>query len=440
MHFKSLQAKRQFITGKTVVGIDPAKKKHQVVILNSTGIQLGKSFTITNDIKGFAKLWEKVKQNVDKCKPDEVVFAIESSCNLWQNLAYHIHSKKYTVLLVSPLTTHHSRPFLNHDFSRTDPKDAHLIASNSRDGYFDYYREFTPQIRAMHHLSITYDKLKKNLVQNRNRLRALVERVFPEFVTVLNLDTDTALYLLKHYFLPGHYIDMDMEEVIPEIQSISQKQHGRQTLEDLQKLACNSIGISLSREEELSYRLALDSWILFIESIKQQQKIVLKEIIVLAKQTPYYEIIKSLKGVSDKLAALFIAETRDLSQFNHYKKLEKYAGYNLRQSQSGEYTGARHMSHIGNKRLSCILYKMSEETAKYVAEVRIKFLRRQLKKRNYRKNLIASSSILLKLIVALLRENRPYQPKQQSNKQLIKLEKQYAELKQKDKKKYEQVA
>ena len=161
--------------------------------------------------------------------------------------------------------------------------------------------------------------------------------------------------------------------------------------------------------------------------------------IILAKQTPYFSILKSLKGISDKLAALFIAETRDLSQFNHYKKLEKYAGYNLRQSQSGEYVGTRHMSHIGNKRLSSVLYKMSEETAKYVAEVRIKFLRRQLKKRSYRKNLIASSSILLKLIVALIRENRVYQTSQQSNKQLILLEKQYAELKQKDKKKYGQV-
>jgi hypothetical protein len=292
----------------------------------------------------------------------------------------------------------------------------------------------------MHYLSITYDKLKKNLVQNRNRLRALIERVFPEFVTVLNLDTDTAQYLLKHYFLPEHFIDMDIDHVIPQIQNISQKQHGRDTLEQLQKVASNSIGISLSKEEEISYRLALDSWIILIETIKEQQKYVLKEMIALAKQTPYFEILKSLKGISEKLAALFIAETRDLSQYTHYKQLEKYAGYNLRQSQSGEYMGARHMSHIGNKRLSWVLYKMSEETAKYIAEVRMKFIRRQLKKRNYRKNLIACSSTLLKLIVALIRESRPYEPKQQSNKQLILLEKQYAELKQKDKKKYEQVA
>jgi transposase len=76
MQFKSLQAKRQFIHGKTVVGIDPAKKKHQAVILNSTGIQLGKSFTFTNDIKGYINLWKKIRQNVEECKREEVVFAM----------------------------------------------------------------------------------------------------------------------------------------------------------------------------------------------------------------------------------------------------------------------------------------------------------------------------------------------------------------------------
>jgi transposase len=233
---------------------------------------------------------------------------------------------------------------------------------------------------------------------------------------------------------------MDVDKVTPEIEYISQKQHGKQTLEHLQQAACNSIGITLSEEEVISYRLALDSWIVLLETIQKQKKEVLKEMIVLAKQTPYFEILKSLKGISDKLAALFIAETRDLSQFNHYKKIEKLAGYNLRQSQSGQYVGARHMSHIGNKRLSWTLYKMCEETAKYVSEVRMKFIRRQLKKRSYRKNLIACLSTLLKLVVALLKENRLYEPKQQSNKQLKLFEKQYAELKQKDKRKYGQVA
>jgi len=160
----------------------------------------------------------------------------------------------------------------------------------------------------------------------------------------------------------------------------------------------------------------------------------MKRLIELAKQTPWFKALTSLKGISDKLAALFIAETRDLSGFCHYKQLEKYAGYSLRQSQSADYIGPRHMNHIGNRRLSWILYKMSEETVKYVPEVRLKFLKRQLHRRSYRKNVVAASSNLLKLIMALVKENRVYQARAGQNVQrLYYLEQKYKKLKDLDK-------
>jgi len=95
MQFKSLQAKRQFISNKIVVAIDPAKRKHQATVLDSNGIQLGKSFKFTNDSQGYSKLWYNVKKQVDECKPEKVVFAIEVSCNLWQNLSFHHKLKQY---------------------------------------------------------------------------------------------------------------------------------------------------------------------------------------------------------------------------------------------------------------------------------------------------------------------------------------------------------
>ena len=67
------------------------------------------------------------------------------------------------------------------------------------------------------------------------------------------------------------------------------------------------------------------------------------------------------------------------------------------------------MNHIGNKRLSWILYRMTEETVKYVPEVRVKFVKRQLHRCSYRKNIIASSSNLLKLIMSMVRDKRCYE-------------------------------
>ena len=72
---------------------------------------------------------------------------------------------------------------------------------------------------------------------------------------------------------------------------------------------------------------------------------------------------------------------------------------------------------------------MTTETAQYIPEVRIKFLKRQLIKRAYRKNIIASSSELLQLIMALIKENRPYEFKQNKVHELAILEERYKKLK-----------
>ena len=374
---------------------------------------------------------------------ENIVFAIETSCNLWLTLAFYLSAKGYKVLLVSPLSTKHTRPVMNHDFSKTDPKDSLLVANNARNGYYDYYREFTPHINAMHNLSISYCKLNKNLTQNKQRICSLLERIFPEFISVLPPYIKTGLYLLKKYMTPQDFLNMNMLEEQKHIKRISRHCHDLKTLMHLQLEAKTSIGITLKDEEIITERISLNAWILMVETIQQQMEMIINELITLAKQTPYWDILIGFKGkgISEKLVALFIAETRDLNLYDHPKKIEKFAGYNLRQSQSGNYVGSRRMSHIGNKRLSWIIYKMTEETARYLPEVRIKFLRRQMNtKSKYRKNIIACSSVLLNLIVALIKQRRPYEVREDKLNILKELESQYQAYKDSKKSKTKKAA
>ena len=99
-------------------------------------------------------------------------------------------------MIVNPLCTYKARSLVNHSFSKTDAKDALVVASVARDGYFDFYRVHTDSTRALHDLAVNYDKLKQSLSQARLRLRALVELTFPEFPRIVRMNTNTALYLL----------------------------------------------------------------------------------------------------------------------------------------------------------------------------------------------------------------------------------------------------
>jgi transposase len=415
-----LQQKRSLINGKIIIGIDPAKTKHQAAVIDTHGVQLGKSFSFDVSLDGYTRtLWQKLTQILTTCSRETTVFAIETSCNLWLTLAFYLHHEGYHVLLVSPLTTYHSRPMVNHDFSRTDPKDALLVASNARQGFFDLYEDFPPLGNAMHRLTITYCKLRKELAQNRARLRASLEQLFPEFLEIVEPDTQTALYLLKRYLFPSDFLDLDLASEANAILAISRKQYGPQTLLQLQKAARQSIGVVKSQEEAIAERLSVKCWLALIETLSAQMQTVFTALADYAARLPEYTIT----------AALFLGELRDIHRFTHYKQLEKKAGLNLRLNQSGKYVGARHISHIGSKRLSWLLYTMTEETARWVPEIRAKYLRRQLHRRNHRKSIVASIPQLLKLIMVLVKEHREYEIHPDSVIQMQALEKQYSQLK-----------
>jgi transposase len=439
MNSKSLEAKRHFINGKTIVGIDPAKKKHQAVIIDSVGVPIGSTFKFSNNFYGFhQELFHKLNSYISDLSPDKVVFAVEISINLWQKLCCFLANKGFTVLMVSPLFTHHERPKINNNFSRTDPKDALAVANCTRQGYFNFYRQYPSNQNAMHRLSITYEKLKVQMTQTKQRIRSQLELIFPEFMNALDIDTDTARYLLAKYLFPKDFLGMNVFLEVPEVMKVSQRQHGEATLKSLKEAAKQSIGIKLTDEELLSERITLNCWLGQYILLKEQISAVLDQLVTLAEQTPYFSIISSLKGISDITAARFIAELRDLSYFDHYKKIEAISGLNLKLSQSGQYTGYRRITHIGNHRLRAIIYSMAEETKNHIPEIRIRYLKRQMKQPRYRKNVIAASSNLLKLIAALVKEEHKYEYKEERQKQLLELELKYKEFK--EKKKYKKSA
>lgn len=425
MRTKAYQQKRQAILGKSVLGIDPGKQKHAGAVLDASGVQQGNSFRFEVSREGFDQtLWRQVNKRLDATGPEDLVVAVETSCNLWKTTAHDFYAKGYPVVLVKPLTTHHSRPLMKQDFSRTDPKDAFLVADNAQKGHYDAFKVFSPDTEASHLLSITYDKLWKDHVKAKQRLRAFMETYFPEFLNAFDVGTQTSLYLLEKYFLPHHFLAMDIEKEVPILERISRRRHGRETLTDLQTWAKGSIGVPAQDQEE-TLRIILDSWIAQLKTVEAQMSRVEKALVDLARKDPTFSIIHSIPNLNDNLTAQFIAETRGPARFDHFKQIEKLAGYNLRLSESGQYRGARHISGIGNPRLRRILFQMTQQAVKDVPQVRHRFLKRQLKHKRYRKNIVAATSQLLRLIVALIKANRPYHHKDDWKASLEHLEQAY---------------
>ncbi len=426
--YRSYQKKRVKAAGKTIIGIDPGKTKHQAVIIDADGIPTGKTFSFAVNHKGYhEKLWNEINKQIADYSSSDLLFAVEASCNLWQTISNYLRLEGYEVVLVSPMCTKQSRAMLNNDFSKTDPKDALLIALNSQRGYYNEMRFYPEKSKNMHILSIAYNKLRKDHSSYRGRLRAAIELMFPEFLEVITLGTKTSFYLLGKYLFPADFLNMDIQLESLQIGNISRRQYGIKHLHKLQELAKHTIGIPSNNE--LYDRTIILTWLEGMKDIGSRMKVILDQLIKLASSMKEFSILTNLMGISDETASLFLAEIRDISAFDNYKEIEKLAGYNLRLSQSGKHVGSRRISHMGNNRLRWVIYRMVEETAKYIPEVRIKYLRRQLKKQIYRKNLISCVPQLLKLIFSLLKEKRFYEYYEERVSEMKKLDIQYQVVK-----------
>lgn len=419
------QERKQKISGMKVVGIDPSKDKHQAVVFDEGHMQRGTSFSFQTNYEGYTeKLWKRLDERLGGYSPEDLVFAVETACDLWKTIVDYLHRKGYQVLLVNPLTTYHSRSLMNNDYSKTDPKDALLVATNACNGNYIEYRECDADINSLHRLSIMYSKIQKDRQAMILRMMAFMEEVFPEYLKCLNVEIETSLYLLERYFLPEHFQNMDIEEHEWPVRRISNGQHKAKTLQKIKEHAQKSIGRDVKGEEEI-LRFMLDEWIAEMRLLNKSIKAIKKAIIALAQKTEYFEILTSVPGISELSAARFIAECRVMGEFSHYKQIEKMAGANIRLCDSGKYSGTRRISRLGNKRLLQLIYLMGCNTSKFTPEVRIKFLRRQLKKKSYRKNVFAASSVMLRLLMSLIQDKRKYEIREGSLKELEKLECKY---------------
>ena len=434
LSYKKHQERKRNIVGKKVIGIDPAKEKHQVTVIDEHGMQMGNSFSINVSHKGFNEdLWKKIGKILGKFRKQEVVFAIESSCDLWRVFAGYLQNRGYTVVLVSPLITYKTRSTINNDFSKTDPKDAYLVAENAQGGKYNEYMSYTPEINKLHSLCIAHDKLTKDRNRIILRLRALMEEIFPEYLKCVHVEIKTSVYLLGKYFLPEHFQKLDVDEEEWNVRRISNGKHNANTLKKIKEYANASIGAGKTGEED-GVRMRLDAWISQLRLINENMTTIGGKMIELAKETEFFEILVSVPGISDISAARLIGECRDLKLFQHYKQIEKMAGSNIRLCDSGKYDGTRRINRLGNKRLLKLIYVMTTQTARFMPEVRIKFLKRQIKKKSYRKNIFAASSILMRILMSLIKEKRTYELREDKVQEMEKLELKYNPEK-KDKKK-----
>ncbi len=172
-----------------------------------------------------------------------------------------------------------------------------------------------------------------------------------------------------------------------------------------------------------SHILSLGMFITIILQYKEHLSKLESEIDTFAQEIEEYEIIKSIPGIGEKIAATIISEIGEIDRFDHPKKLVAFAGVDPSVFESGKFTATKNrITKRGSSRLRHALYmavrcairdcrkkKTSDEIIPRNKKLREFYDKKRDEGKPFKVAVIACVNKLLHWIFALLKSNTLFQ-------------------------------
>jgi transposase len=240
------------------------------------------------------------------------------------------------VVLVNPATTKRNKENRDNSPSKSDPKDALVIADVACRGY---YYEYTRQASVFQRLrTIMSDRefLVTHSVRLQNRIIRWLDIRFPEYTSVFKDWTcRRSLATLKHFHSPLDLESLSVSEVITGWREHMQRAGGSTGMEKAAQLiaqAKKSVGdtTALSEAKQDLERL-LEEYERVVEILEKVEQ----EVWRLLGDIPMAQQLRSVKGLGPIFIAAILSGAGDLKQYAHGRQLLRKAGLNLAERMSG---------------------------------------------------------------------------------------------------------
>ena len=405
----SVSPKTKLVNDKTlIVAVDLGKNNHMGYCRIPNGAEV-KPFPFSTNRKGFDRLWDTIQNAMEKYQLERVVVGFESTSSYGEPLQEFLKDKPGVFLVqVNPAHVKRMKEVTDNSPNKTDRKDPRVIAQLIRMGNFlsCIIPEGAPA--ELRELIQARDFQVKSRIQHSNRLQVLVHKIFPEFSSVVKDPLSrTGHYLLLNYPAPEQIVSLGLESLTRILQEKSRNKLGPQEAQKLWEAAQSSVGVKQGLESTCrEIRLLLQQ----VEEIEKAIEQIEAELLPWLEQVPYSKRLLSIPRIGPVTVAGIIGESGGLERFSGQKAVIKLSGLNLYEISSGEHQGERHISKRGRSLLRKLLYFAALNTIRKGGILHRKYqemIGRGMKKI---KALVAISKKLLRIMVALARDNRDYHP------------------------------
>lgn len=338
MKYKQKVKQNQRILGITeqtlVVGADIAKETHVARAIEFRGIELGKDCVFQNQRDGLTKLvsWMKELQRVH-VKTD-VIFGIEPTGHYWFPLAEFLQNEGIKVVVVNPHHVNKTKELEDNSQTKNDYKDAKVIADLVRNGKYTEPQLPTEVYADLRIFMNLREKVMVNLGQVQRRIQNWLDRFFPEYSEVFkDWEGKASLITLSEFPTPEEIITLGSLNILKRWKQDVKRAVGIKRAEKLVKAASVSIGITRGLT---AARIEMKALLEQYELLTRQLEDIMGQVEVLLEQIPGSSEMLSIPGVGAATLAGFLAETGDLSKYNHGQQIIRLAGFNLRENSSGK--------------------------------------------------------------------------------------------------------
>ena len=377
-----------------------------------------KPFRFNNTREGLDKFWDMVAINKNRFACDGVVVGYESTGPYAEPLVHYLRNKPVKIAQVNPMHTKRMKEVNDNSPLKTDDKDPRVIADIIRLGHA--LTVIVPEGHAAY-LRRRNNARERHIRERTallNQLQQLVFLLFPEFKTVLkDIKVKTARYILKHHTTPETIGAMVKETLGEEMRKKSRGKFGIKNAETLISLAQGTVGI---KEGIAGLVLDIKHILIQLETIEGFVAEIESEMEGTLSEIPYSIKLLSIKGLGVVSVAGIIGEIGDFMKFTTQSEIMKLAGLDLYEISSGKRKGERRISKRGRSLLRKILYYAAIQTIRkngimceYYANLTSRGMKRMMA-------LVAIARKLLRIIYAIVRDNREYKVDYELTRKVIK--------------------
>jgi transposase len=322
-----------------------------------------------------------------------------------------LHERNPVLVGVNPYHTKQAKELGDNSQTKSDPKDALVIAHLIRGGsYFDTYLP-EAEYAELRILNTERQRLMKQISRANNALIAMMDEFFPEYSTVWKKVTcPTSLELLKTYAFPSDVLTASRDHLLADIRCASHGTEGIKLMEEMLKAANVSVGVTEGLRSARLRILNLIDDMVYFENKKEAIELELETVM---KSLQLGEVLQSMLGVGPIISAAFLGEIGDISRFSNWKQVRSLAGLNLVENSSGQHKGKTKVSKRGRSYLRHMLYMAGESGCLHNPEMHSFYRYLRDRKNNPLEGnqaLVATGLKILRILFHLAKTGERYDP------------------------------